>query len=129
MKNKSVNTYFTFRQSVKVTLISESVKGPPTDLQQLSRKIQTIFVELQKLQNNLDTNIQSLQVSYNEELHEIRQAHKRINTILDEIEKTTLKELDAMMTSLKASLKTDLDNCNKLKHELKRLSNAIEKHY
>ncbi|KAH3718404.1 hypothetical protein DPMN_061208 [Dreissena polymorpha] len=70
--------------------------------------------------------MQSLQVSYNEKLHEIRQTRQKINTILDEIENTTLKELDAKMTSLKAALNTELENCNKLKHELKRLSNAIE---
>ncbi|KAH3824504.1 hypothetical protein DPMN_126341 [Dreissena polymorpha] len=69
--------------------------------------------------------MQSLQVSYNKQLDEIRQTRKKINTMLDEIEKTTIKELDAEMTTLKASLKTDLDNCSKLKNELKHLSDAI----
>ncbi|XP_052245616.1 E3 ubiquitin-protein ligase TRIM33-like [Dreissena polymorpha] len=119
-------SFLNHRQCVKVTLISESVNGPPPDLQRLSRKIQTILVELQRLTINWDTNMQSLQVSYNEELHELRQTRKKINTLFDEIEKNTLKELDDKMTRLKASLNNDMENCNKLKNELNRLSNAIE---
>ncbi|KAH3718293.1 hypothetical protein DPMN_061096 [Dreissena polymorpha] len=70
--------------------------------------------------------MQSLQVSYNEELHELRKTRKKINTLFDEIENTTLKELDDKMTRLKVSLNNDMENCNKLKNELNRLSNAIE---
>ncbi|KAH3824495.1 uncharacterized protein LOC127832611 [Dreissena polymorpha] len=117
--------FLNHRQCAKVTLMSESVKGPPPDLQKVSKKIQTILETLKKLENNWNTNMQSLQVSYNKQLHEIHQTRKKINTMLDEIEKTTVKELDAEMTTLKASLKTDLDNCSKLKNELKHLSDAI----
>ncbi|KAH3716710.1 hypothetical protein DPMN_059438 [Dreissena polymorpha] len=48
-----------------------------------------------------------------------------MNIILDKIEKNTIQELDDKMTSLKASIKTDLDICIKLKNELKQLSGAI----
>ncbi|KAH3776091.1 hypothetical protein DPMN_177504 [Dreissena polymorpha] len=113
------------KQCAKVTLISESVKGPAPDLQQVSRKIQTILETIKKLENNWNTNMQSLQVSRNKQLDEIRQTRQKINAILDKIEKNTIKELDDKMTTLKASLKTDLDNCSKLKNELKHLSDAI----
>ncbi|XP_052235695.1 uncharacterized protein LOC127847674 isoform X5 [Dreissena polymorpha] len=113
------------RQCAKVVLISESVKGPLPDLQQLSRKIQTVLVELKKLQNYWDTNMQSLQISYKKQLHEIGQTRQKINTILDEIEKTTLKELEDKMTSLKASVNTNVDNCSKLQNELTRLRDTI----
>ncbi|KAH3718635.1 hypothetical protein DPMN_061441 [Dreissena polymorpha] len=117
--------FLNHRQCAKVTLLSESVKGPPPDLQLLARKIQNILEELNKLQNYWDTNMQSVQASYDKQLHEIRQTRQNMNSILDAIEKTTVKELDDKMTSLKASLKTDVDNCSKLYNELKLLGDAI----
>ncbi|XP_052267267.1 uncharacterized protein LOC127869044 [Dreissena polymorpha] len=42
------------------------------------------------------------------------------------MEKTTMKELDDEMTSLKASVKTDMDNCIQLKNELTQLSDALK---
>ncbi|XP_052235162.1 tripartite motif-containing protein 66-like isoform X2 [Dreissena polymorpha] len=117
--------FLNHRQCAEVTLISELVKGPPPELQQLSRDIQSLHVELKKLQNNWDINIQSLKASYKKQLHEIGQTRQKINTILDEMEKTTMKELDARMTSLKASLKSDLDKIIKLKNETKQFGDAI----
>ncbi|KAH3750225.1 hypothetical protein DPMN_184744 [Dreissena polymorpha] len=117
--------FLNHRQCAKLALISESVKGPLPDLQQISRKIETVLVELKKLQNYWDTNMQSLQVSYKKQLHEIGQARKRINIILDEMEKTTLKELEDKMMCLKASVNTNVENCSKLQTELKRLSDTI----
>ncbi|KAH3873550.1 hypothetical protein DPMN_036788 [Dreissena polymorpha] len=67
----------------------------------------------------------TLQASYDKLLDEIRDTRQTINIILDKIEKNTIQELDDKMTSLKASIKTDLDNCIKLKNELKQLSGAI----
>ncbi|XP_052247084.1 uncharacterized protein LOC127855482 [Dreissena polymorpha] len=117
--------FLNHRQCAKVTPISESVKGPPPDLQRLSRKIQSILLEVKKLQSYWDTSMQSLQASYDKQVHEIRQTRQKMNTIFDEIEKTTMKELDDKMTSLKASLKTDVDNGSKLKNELNQISGAI----
>ncbi|XP_052235818.1 uncharacterized protein LOC127847745 isoform X3 [Dreissena polymorpha] len=113
------------RHCAKVVLISESVKGPLPDLQQLSRNIQTVLEDLEKLQNYWDTNMQSLQVSYNKQLNEIRDTRQKINTILDKIEQNTIKELEDKMASLKASVQTNVDHCSKLQNELKRLSNTI----
>ncbi|KAH3717258.1 uncharacterized protein LOC127855710 [Dreissena polymorpha] len=117
--------FLNHRQCAKVTLISESVKGPLPDLQLLARKIQTILEEIKKLQNYWDTNMQSLQVSYDKQLHEIHETRKQINSILDNIEQNTMKELDDKLTNLKASVKADTDNCSKLKNDLEQLSGAI----
>ncbi|XP_052247474.1 uncharacterized protein LOC127855724 [Dreissena polymorpha] len=117
--------FLNHRQCAKVTLISESVKGSPPNLQQLSRKIQSILEEIKKLQNYWDTNMQSLQASYDKQLYVIHDTRKKINSILDKIEKNTMKELDDKLASLKASVKTDADNCSKLKNELKQLNDAI----
>ncbi|KAH3749885.1 hypothetical protein DPMN_184400 [Dreissena polymorpha] len=113
------------RQCAKVALITESVQEPLPDLQQLSRNIQTVLEDLEKLQNYWDTNMQSLQVSYNKQLNEIRDTRQKINTILDKIEQNTIKELEDKMASLNVSVQTNVDNCSKLQNELKRLSNTI----
>ncbi|KAH3891018.1 transcription intermediary factor 1-alpha-like [Dreissena polymorpha] len=117
--------FLNHRLCTKVTLISESARGPLPDLQQLSRKIQTILEEVKKLENHWNTNMLTVQASYDKLLDEIRDTRQTINIILDKIEKNTIQELDDKMTSLKASIKTDLDNCIKLKNELKQLSGAI----
>ncbi|XP_052235686.1 uncharacterized protein LOC127847672 isoform X4 [Dreissena polymorpha] len=113
------------RQCAKVALISESVKGPLPDLQQISRKIQTFLEDLEELQNYWDTHMQSLKVLFNKQLHEITDTRQKINTILDKIEQNTIKELEDKMTSLRASVKTNVDNCSKLQNKLKRLSDTI----
>ncbi|XP_052235698.1 uncharacterized protein LOC127847674 isoform X8 [Dreissena polymorpha] len=117
--------FLNHRQCAKVALISESVKGPLPDLQQISRKIQTVLEDLEELQNYWDTNMQSLQVSFNKQLHEIRDTRQKINAILDKIEQNTIKELEDKMTSLRASVKTNVDNCSKLQNKLKRLSDTM----
>ncbi|XP_052245445.1 uncharacterized protein LOC127854442 [Dreissena polymorpha] len=117
--------FLNHRLCTKVTLISESARGPLPDLQQLSRKIQTILEEVKKLENHRNTNMLTLQALYDKLLDEICDTRQTINIILDKIEKNTIQELDDKMTSLKASIKTDLDNCIKLKNELKQLSGAI----
>ncbi|KAH3717135.1 hypothetical protein DPMN_059914 [Dreissena polymorpha] len=118
--------FLNHRQCAKVTLISQSVKGSPPNLQQLSKKIQSILEEIKKLQNYWDTNMQSLQASYDKQLYVIHDTRQKINSILDNIEKNTMKELDDKLASLKASVKTDADNCSKLKNELKQLNDAIQ---
>ncbi|XP_052220242.1 uncharacterized protein LOC127837321 [Dreissena polymorpha] len=50
---------------------------------------------------------------------------KKLNAALDELEKTTLKELDEIRTTLQTALKEDVENCSRLKDELKQLSNAV----
>ncbi|XP_052277516.1 uncharacterized protein LOC127876378 [Dreissena polymorpha] len=117
--------FLNHRLCAKVILISGSVKEPLPDLQQLSRKIQTILETLKKLENNWNTSMHTLQASYDEQLHQIRDTRQKINIILDRIEKTTIKELDDKINSLKVSVKTDADNCSKCKHELKQLSDVI----
>ncbi|XP_052256838.1 uncharacterized protein LOC127862015 [Dreissena polymorpha] len=121
----TICAFLNHRLCTKVTLISESARGPLPDLQQLSRNIQTILEEVKKLENHWNTNMLTLQASYDKLLDEIRDTRQTINIILDKIEKNTVQELDDKMTSLKAPIKTDLDNCIKLKNELKQLSGAI----
>ncbi|KAH3873125.1 hypothetical protein DPMN_036351 [Dreissena polymorpha] len=79
-----------------------------------------------KLQTNWESNMKSLQVSYEERLKEMRSMRDRINATLDKLEKTTWEEMDELKASWNASLKFDIDSCFRLRTELTRLSDAIK---
>ncbi|KAH3819912.1 uncharacterized protein LOC127881637 [Dreissena polymorpha] len=113
------------RQCTKMTLISESVKTKSFDMQQVSNNLQTIEDELHKVKSKQEGRIQSIEESCREKLHEIRDLKKKLNAALDELENITLKELDAIRTSLQICLKKDVDNCSRLKDDLQTLSEAV----
>ncbi|KAH3869567.1 uncharacterized protein LOC127868057 [Dreissena polymorpha] len=95
-------------------------------MQQLSNNLQTVLNELNKFKSTQDASIQTLEKSYNDELQEIRDMRQKLNTALDKLENTTLKELDAFRAALKTSLKKDIDNCSSLKDELQQLNEAVQ---
>ncbi|KAH3851953.1 uncharacterized protein LOC127874844 [Dreissena polymorpha] len=113
------------RQCSKVTLIADATLSA-TDNQQISAKINSVLNQLLKLQTNWESNMKSLQVSYEERLKEIRSKRERINASLDELEKATLKEMEEVKASWNASLKFDVDTCSRLRTELTRLSDSIQ---
>ena len=75
-----------------------------------------------------EATIQSVESSYKQRLQEVSDVRHKLNAALDQLEKATLKELDNMGAALQASLKIDVDNCNKLKDKLKQLSEAVQDH-
>ncbi|XP_052271641.1 uncharacterized protein LOC127872348 [Dreissena polymorpha] len=97
-----------------------------TDLQSQSAKINTILDQLMKLQTNWESNMKTLQTSYEEQLKELTSVRQKINAALDKLEKTTLKEMDEVKAVLYASLKSDADECFRFRTELTRLSEAIQ---
>ncbi|KAH3710262.1 uncharacterized protein LOC127857157 [Dreissena polymorpha] len=113
------------RQCSKVTLIADTTLSA-TDHQQLSANINTILDQLMKLQTNWESNMKSLQVSYEERLKEVRNLRERINDTLDKLEKTTLKELDEVKASWNASFNFDVDACSRLRTKLTCLNDALQ---
>ncbi|XP_052249462.1 uncharacterized protein LOC127857134 [Dreissena polymorpha] len=114
------------RQCTNLALISESAKKLSVDMKQLSSKIQTIIAELNKFKTLQEASIVSVEGSYSEKLLEIRELRKKLYAALNELENTTLKELDEIRTKLKTSLKKDVDNCSRLKDELQQLGEAVQ---
>ncbi|XP_052267329.1 uncharacterized protein LOC127869077 [Dreissena polymorpha] len=113
------------RQCKEVTLISERVKSHSTDLHNLTDKIETILDELKQLHSTQEATIQSVESSYKQRLQEVSDVRHKLNAALDQLEKATLKELEDMRTALQASLKIDVDNCNRLEDELEQLSDTV----
>ncbi|KAH3792061.1 hypothetical protein DPMN_145551 [Dreissena polymorpha] len=113
------------RQCTNMTLICESVKKMSLDMKHLSINLHSILGEINKFKSSQETSIQFVEASYNEKMQEIREQRKKLNAALDELENATLKELDEIRTTLQTSLKKDMANCNRLKDELKQLSEAV----
>ncbi|XP_052222665.1 transcription intermediary factor 1-beta-like [Dreissena polymorpha] len=113
------------RHCANVTAICDSVKKMAVDMQQLSNSIQTSLDELNTFKSTHEASIQSVEESYSERLKEIQDLRKKLNAALDALENTTMKELDEIRVTLQTALKKDVDNCNRLKDELKQLSEAV----
>ncbi|KAH3829128.1 hypothetical protein DPMN_131116 [Dreissena polymorpha] len=114
------------RQCTNVALISESLKKPSFNSRQLSINLQTIIDQLNMFKKELEASIQYVEVSYIEKLQEIQDMRNNLNASLDELENTTMKELDEFRTTLQKSLKKDVDNCRRLKDELQQLGEAVQ---
>ncbi|XP_052258438.1 uncharacterized protein LOC127863115 isoform X2 [Dreissena polymorpha] len=113
-------------QCKTVMLLSDLVENTSTDLKQISVTIQTTLAEMKKLQDNQEASIQSVQSSYDEQLHKIQETRQKILAAFDMLEKKTLQEMKDTLTKLQASLKSDVDKCSPLENELKQLRDAIQ---
>ncbi|XP_052251560.1 uncharacterized protein LOC127858436 [Dreissena polymorpha] len=114
------------RQCSNLTPISESARKLSVDIEQLSNKIETVLAELNNFKITQEASIQTVEGSLNEKLQEIRELRKKLNSALDELENTTLKELDEIRTTLQTSLKKHVECCSKLKDELQQLNEAVQ---
>ncbi|KAH3749292.1 uncharacterized protein LOC127846946 [Dreissena polymorpha] len=114
------------KQCTNVALISELVKNLSADILPLSNKIQIILAELNKFKRSQDASIHFVEGSYSEKLKEIREVRTKFNSYLDGLENSTLQELDKIRATLQTSLKQDVDNCSRLKDELKQLKEAVQ---
>ncbi|KAH3796475.1 uncharacterized protein LOC127836932 [Dreissena polymorpha] len=114
------------RQCETVMLLTDMVKNTSTDLKQVLVTIQTTLAELRKLQDNQEASIQSVQSSYDEQLHKIQETRQKILAALDMLEKKTLQEMKDTLTKLQASLKSDVDKCSTLGNELNQLRDAFQ---
>ncbi|XP_052219825.1 uncharacterized protein LOC127837057 isoform X2 [Dreissena polymorpha] len=113
------------RQCSNVSVICDSVKKMSVDMQQLSSNLQTILDELNKFKSTQEASIQYVEELYCEKLQDIQDLRKKLNTALDALENTTLKQLDAIRYTLQTSLKKDIDNCSRLQDKLKQVSEAV----
>ncbi|XP_052255547.1 uncharacterized protein LOC127861185 isoform X1 [Dreissena polymorpha] len=114
------------RQCKMVMLLTDLVKNTSTDLKQVLVTIQTTLAELRKLQDNQEASIQSVQSTYDEQLHKIQETRQKILAALNMLEEKTLQEMKYTLTKLQASLKSDVDKCSTLENELKQLRDAIQ---
>ncbi|KAH3858363.1 hypothetical protein DPMN_100986 [Dreissena polymorpha] len=95
-------------------------------MKQLSINLQTIMDQLNMLRSEQEARIQLMEVSYSKRMQDIRDMRNKLNATLDELENTTVKELDEIRTTLQTSIMNDVDNCRRLKDELLKLDDAVQ---
>ncbi|KAH3708782.1 hypothetical protein DPMN_068241 [Dreissena polymorpha] len=94
-------------------------------MEQLSYNLQAILRQLEIFESSQEAIIKFVDISYREKLQEIREMRKNLNASLDKLEKSTLKKLNDIKTTLQTSLKKDIENCRILKDELRHLGEAV----
>ncbi|KAH3873523.1 uncharacterized protein LOC127869030 [Dreissena polymorpha] len=96
-----------------VVIIADKLK----DLQQTGeyKKMSALFDSYYRLlilkKNSLEKSIQFHEKSCDKIREEINELRKKINDELDQLERNTVKELDALLTTLRASIQTDIFKC------------------
>ncbi|XP_052272267.1 uncharacterized protein LOC127872861 isoform X2 [Dreissena polymorpha] len=69
--------------------------------------------------------LKKLQDSYDIACVEIKALRQKINDILDELERNTIRDLDTLLHTRKQSLQSDTDTCLKAINSLKKIGDAI----
>ncbi|XP_052807642.1 uncharacterized protein LOC128236669 isoform X2 [Mya arenaria] len=64
--------------------------------------------------------------SYKNIIAEVKALRKNINTILDQLERKTVEQLDRMMKDLEKSIKDDLETCAQMDHQLKTMLEKLQ---
>ncbi|XP_052781866.1 E3 ubiquitin-protein ligase TRIM33-like isoform X1 [Mya arenaria] len=116
------------RQCSKIQHISDVAKGI-----QINIEFQQIPMKIAELQNQFElmkeerlkntTSLKKTRASISDEIKTIR---KKINEILDNIEKTTLQDLDGMIAEHEINLKKDIETCDKMTIELQNIIAAFQ---
>ncbi|XP_052779507.1 uncharacterized protein LOC128216859 [Mya arenaria] len=116
------------RQCSKIQHIPDVAKGVQRNIefQQIPKKIAEVQKQFEKMKEARLKNTTSLKKTRAAISDEIKTIRKRINEILDKIEKTTLQELDGMIAELEKKLKKDIETCDKMTIELQNMIAAFQ---
>ncbi|KAH3698268.1 hypothetical protein DPMN_085787 [Dreissena polymorpha] len=109
-----------------VKLLSESVINKPwPGIRKLSTKIQHIQGQTKEMKANFRSELETLEVSYIQRVHDIRDVRQKVITALDMLEKNTLRELDDMKSCFQESLKSNIDDCTKINADLHMFNDIL----
>ncbi|XP_052781621.1 uncharacterized protein LOC128218112 [Mya arenaria] len=116
------------RQCSKIQHIPDVAKGVQRNIefQQIPKKIAEVQKQFEKMKEARLKNTTSLKKTRAAISDEIKTIRKRINEILDKIEKTTLQNLDGMIAELEKKLKKDIETCDKMTIELQNMIAAFQ---
>ncbi|KAH3854418.1 E3 ubiquitin-protein ligase arc-1-like [Dreissena polymorpha] len=96
-----------------VVLIPDKVKDlrQKGDFKQLSAILNTLHEQLIQKKDDLEKSMKSLKRFFKNILKEINGLRKAINDSLDQLERNTIKELDALLAELRTCIQIDNENC------------------
>ncbi|XP_052781446.1 uncharacterized protein LOC128217997 [Mya arenaria] len=116
------------RQCSKIQQIPDVAKGIQRNIefQQIPKKIAELQKQFELMKEARLKNTTSLKKTRAAISDEIKTIRKKINEILDKIEKTALQDLDGMITEFEKNLKEDIETCDKMTIELQNMITTFQ---
>ncbi|WAR11890.1 TRI33-like protein, partial [Mya arenaria] len=116
------------RMCRSISLISDVAKGihKMADFKQLPSKVAQVITGLNEVREVRKKNQGSLKISGKSMLTKIKDLRKKLNQLLDELEKKTVEQMDIVLANLDDTLQKDIDSCTHIYDQLKALMDTIQ---
>ncbi|XP_052778817.1 uncharacterized protein LOC128216292 [Mya arenaria] len=116
------------RQCSAIQHIPDVAKGIGKDpeFRQLPQRVAVLRKQIEDMKNDRKKNSTSLRKTRTAIVDEIKAIRKKINDILDKMEKTTVQELDRLVADQELSIKKDIESCTQMDDELKNIIDDIQ---
>ncbi|XP_052768918.1 uncharacterized protein LOC128209104 [Mya arenaria] len=111
-----------------ISLIADLANGihKMADFKQLPAKVTKVLASLNKVGEARKKNQNSLKASGKSILTKIKDLRKKLNQLLDEIEKKTVEAMASVLADLNGSIQKDIDQCDHLHDKLTALLDKIQ---
>ncbi|WAR12982.1 TRI33-like protein, partial [Mya arenaria] len=116
------------RMCRSISLISDLAKGVynMADFTQLPSMVAKVTTSLNQVKEVRKKNQGSLKTCGKSMLRKITDLRKKLNQLLDELEKRTVEQMDSLLTDLDDTLQKDIDSCSNIHNLLKALLETIQ---
>ncbi|XP_052781191.1 uncharacterized protein LOC128217828 [Mya arenaria] len=116
------------RHCSSIQHIPDVAKGIRKDpgFRQLPQQVAVLRKQIEDMKNDRKKNSSSLRKTRTAIVDEIKAIRKKINDILDKMEKTTVQELDRLVADQEMSIKKDMESCTQMHDELKNIIDDIQ---
>ncbi|WAR11892.1 TRI33-like protein, partial [Mya arenaria] len=116
------------RMCRSISLISDLAKGihKMADFKQLPSKVANVTTSLNQVREVRKKNQGSLKTSGKSMLTKIKDLRKKLNQLLDALEKKTVEQMDIVLANLNDTLEKDIDSCTSIHDQLKALMDTIQ---
>ncbi|XP_052781787.1 tripartite motif-containing protein 66-like isoform X1 [Mya arenaria] len=105
--------------------VAKGIRKDP-EFRQLPKRVLFIRKQIEDMENDRKKNSSSLRKARTAFVDEIKAIRRKINDILDKMEKTTVQELDGLVADQELSIKKDMESCTQMHEELKSLMDYIQ---
>ncbi|XP_052778744.1 uncharacterized protein LOC128216214 [Mya arenaria] len=116
------------RQCSSIQHIPDVAKGIRKDpeFRQLPQRVAVLRKQIEDMKNDRKKNSASLRKTRTTIVDEIKAIRKKINDILDKMEKTTVQDLDRLVADQELSIKKDMESFTQMHDELKNIIDDIQ---
>ncbi|XP_052778757.1 uncharacterized protein LOC128216226 [Mya arenaria] len=105
--------------------VAKGIRKDP-EFRQLPQRVAVLRKQIEDMKNDRKKNCALLKKTRTAIVDEIKAIRKKINDILDKMEKTTVQELDRLVSDQELSIKKDMESCTQMHDELKNIMDDIQ---